>query len=119
MDNVPSEMLKCGGEAVTKALIALCQKVWKEKWPWEMTQSLVIPIPKKGNLRQCQNYRTTSLISHSSKAMLRVILNRLKPKGEELLAEEQASFRAGRSTVEQIFCCRVLAEKYLQHQRVS
>ena len=120
MDNVPSELLKGGDEAVTKALTALCQKVWKEKkWPREWTQSLVIPIPKKGNLRQCQNYRTTSLISHSSKAMLRVILNRLKPKGAELLAEEQASFRAGRSTVEQIFCCRVLAEKYLQHQRVS
>ena len=50
-DNVPSELLKSGDEAVTKALTALCQKVWKEKkWPREWTQSLVIPLSKKGNL---------------------------------------------------------------------
>ena len=77
----------------------------------------MIPLPKKGNLKQCQNYRTISLISHPSKVMLRVILNRLKSKAEELLSEEQAGFRAGRSTVEQIFNCRVLIEKHLQHQK--
>ena len=65
---------------------------------------------------QCQTYRTISLISHPSKVMLRVILN-LKAKAEGLLAEEQAGFRAGRSTVGQIFNCRVLIEKHLQHQR--
>ena len=48
--------------------------------------------------------------------MLRIILNRLKTKAEELLSEEQAGFRAGRSTVEQIFNGRVLIEKHLQHQ---
>ena len=118
VDNVPTELLKCGGEPTAKALTALCQKIWEEKrWPREWTQSLIIPLPKKGNLRQCQNYRTISLISHPSKVMLRVILNRLKSKAEELLAEEQAGFRAGRSTVEQIFNCRVLIEKHLQHQR--
>ena len=74
-------------------------------------------VPKKGNLRQCQNYRTISLISHTSKILLRVILNRLKKEAEEHLAEEQAGFRAGRSTVEQIFNCRILMEKHLQHQR--
>ena len=58
--------------------------------------------PKKGNLQLCQNYRTISLISHSSKVMLKVILNRLKPQAEEIIAEEQAGFRAGRSTTEQI-----------------
>ena len=49
---------------------------------------LVIPLPKKGNLRQCENYRTLSLISHPSKIMLQVILSQLKAKAEELLAEE-------------------------------
>jgi exonuclease III len=118
VDNVPSELLKHGGEATTAALTALCQKIWEEKkWPKEWTQSLVIPLPKKGNLKLCQNYRTISLISHPSKVMLRIILNRLKSKAEELLAEEQAGFRAGRSTVEQIFNCRVIIEKHLQHQQ--
>ena len=72
-----------------------------------MTKSLVITLPKKGNLQQCQNYRTISLISHPSKVML----NRLKPQAEKIIAEEQAGFRAGRSTTEQIFNLRILCEK--------
>ena len=58
-----------------------------------------------------------NLISHPSKVMLHIILNHLKSKAEELLSEEQAAFRAGWSTVEQIFNCRVPIEKHLQHQR--
>ena len=58
-----------------------------------------------------------SLISHPSKVMLKIILNRLKPQGEKIIAEEQAGFRAGRSTTEEIFNLRILCEKYLQHQQ--
>ena len=65
----------------------------------------------------CQNYRTISLISHPSKVMLKIILNRLQPQAEEIIAEEQAGFRAGRSTTEQIFNLRILCEKYDQHQQ--
>ena len=57
---------------------------------------------KKGSLKQYQNYHTISLISHPSKIVLRVIFNRFKDKAEELLAGEQAGFRPGQSTVEQI-----------------
>ena len=71
--------------------------------PKERAQSLVIPSPKKGHLQQCQNYRTISLIIHPSKIMLRVIFNQLEAKAEELLVEEQAGFRPGRSTLEQVF----------------
>ena len=78
---------------------------------------MVITIHKEGNLQQCQNYRTTSLISHPSKVMLKIILNRMKPLAEKIIAEEQAGFRAGRSTTEQIFNRRILYEKYLQHQQ--
>ena len=67
---------------------------------------MVIPLPKKLNLRLCKNYRTISLISHPS--MLRIILNRLKGKSGEMLAEEQAGFRGRRSTTEQIFNVRVI-----------
>ena len=63
------------------------------------------------------DYRTISLISHSSKVMLKVVLNRLKPQAEEIIAEEQAGLRAGRSTTEQIFNLRILCEKYLQYQQ--
>jgi hypothetical protein len=118
LDNIPAELLKHGGTETTKVLTVVCQKVWEEKrWPKDWTRSLVIPLPKKGNLKQCQNYRTISLISHPSKVRLRIILNRLTSKANEVLSEEQAGFRAGRSTIEQIFNCRVLIEKHLQHQR--
>ena len=76
-------------------------------------QSLVITLPKKGNLHQCQKYRTISLNSHPNK----VTLNRLKPQLEKTIAEEQAGFRAGRSITEQIFNLRILCEKYLQDQQ--
>ena len=63
---------------------------------------------QEGNLQQCQNYQTISLISHPSKVMLKIILNRLKPQVEKILTEEQAGFRAGRSTTEQIFNLQIL-----------
>ena len=82
----------------------MCQKIWEMKeWLKESTHSLVIPLPKKGNLKQCQNYHTISLFSHPSKIMLQVILGQLKAKAEEWLAEEQAGSRPGWSTVEQMF----------------
>ena len=68
------------------------------------------------NLKQCQNYHIFSLTGHPSKIMLRVILNRLKAKAEELLAEGQAGFRPGRGTIEQNFNSRGIIEKCLQHQ---
>ena len=100
-------------------LTEICNRIWRTgEWPTPWTQSLIITLPKKGNLQLCQNYRTISLISHSSKVMLKVILNRLKPQAEEIIAEEQAGFRAGRSTTEQILNLRILCEKYLQISRI-
>ena len=78
---------------------------------------MIITLPKKGNLQICNNYRTISLFSHPSKVMLKVLLNRLKPQAEEIIAEEQAGFRTGRSTTEQIFNLRIICEKYLQHHQ--
>ena len=80
---------------------------------------LVITLPKKGNLQQCQNYRTISLIRHPSRVMLKIILNRSKPQAENITAKEQAGFRAGRSTIEQIFDLRLLCEKYLSTSKTS
>ena len=69
------------------------------EWPTPWTQSLVITLPKKGNLQQlqqCQNYQMISLISHPSKVVLKIILSRLKPQAE-IIGEEKVGFRAGRS----------------------
>ena len=118
VDNIPAGLLQQGGEAMVNALQIICNKIWRTgEWPTPWTQSLVIALPKKGNRQLCQNYRTISLISHPSKVMLKIILNHMKPEAEKIIAEEQAGFRPGRSTTEQIFNLRILCERYLQHQQ--
>ena len=114
VDNIPAELVQAGEEDMVDILTTICNKIWKTgERPTTWTQSLVITLPKKGNLQLCQNYRTISLISRPSEIMLKISLNRLKPQTEEIIAEEQAGFRAGRSTTEQIFNLRILGEKYL------
>ena len=113
--SIPAELIQAGGEDVTTTLMTIYNKVWQTEWPTVWTQSLVITLPKKGDLQQCRNYWMISLISHPSKVMLKIILKRLKPQAEKIIAEEQAGFRAGRSTTEQIFNLRILCEKNLQH----
>ena len=116
VDNIAAELVQAGGEDMIDILSTICNKIWKTgEWPTTWNQSLVITFPKKGNLQLCQNYRTT--ISHPSKVMLKIILNGLQPQAEEIIAEEQAGFRAGRSSTEQILNLRILGEKYLQHQQ--
>ena len=66
---------------------------------------------KEGDMKECENYRTISLISHDSKVILRIATNRLQPQADVHIAEKQAGFRAGSSTVEQIFNLRILCEK--------
>ena len=101
-------------------LLNICNKIWQTgEWPAPWTQSLVITLPKKGNLLQCQNYRTISLISHASHVTLKILLNRLTPQAETIIAEEQAGFRPERSTTEQISSLRILCERYRQHHRIS
>ena len=118
VDNKPAELVQAGGENMIDVLTEICNRICRTgEWPTPWTQSLIITLPKNGNLQLWQNYRTINLICHLSKFMLKVVLNRLKPQAEEIIAEEQAGIRAGRSTTEQIFNLRMLCEKYLQHQQ--
>ena len=89
VDNIPTELVQAGGKAMIDMLLIICSKIWQTgDWPTPWTQSLIIILLKKGNLQLCQNYRTSSLISHPSKVMLRTLLNRLKPQIEEIIKEE-------------------------------
>ena len=89
IDSIPVELVQAGGEDVITTLTTICSKIWQTgEWPTPLTQSLVITLPKKGNLQQYQNYRMINLISHLSKVMLKIILNRLKPQAEKIIAEE-------------------------------
>ena len=83
VDNIPTELVYAGGEDVISAVTTICNKIWQTgEWLTLWIQSLVITLPKNGKLQQCQNYLTISLISHSSKVMLKIIVNRLKPQAE-------------------------------------
>ena len=96
VDNIPAELVEASRETMIDVLTEICNRIWRiGEWPTPWTQSLIITLPKKGNLQLCQNYRTISLISHWSKVMLKVILNRLKPQAEEIaLAEEEQELEA-------------------------
>ena len=121
VNNIPAELVPAGGEdVITTTLTTICNKIWQTGvWPTPSTQTLVITLPKKGNRQQCQDWQTISLVSHQSKVMLKImiIVNRLKPQVEKIIAEEQVGFRAERSTTEQIFNLWILCEKYLQHRQ--
>ena len=80
------------------------------------TKSMIVNLPKKGDTTKCENYRTISLICHASKIILEIIRSRMKNSIETQMAEEQAGFRIGRGTIEQIFAIRLLAEKHLALQ---
>ena len=80
-----------------------CQQIWKtQQWPQDWKRSVFIPIPKKGNAKEWSNYRTISLISHTSKVMLKILQARLQQYVNRGLPGVQAGFRKGRGTRDQI-----------------
>ena len=93
-------------------LHSLCQQIWKtQQWPQDRKRSVFIPIPKKGNAKQCSNYRTIALISHTSKVMLKILQARLQQYMNCELADVQAGFRKGRGTRGQIANIHSIIEK--------
>ncbi|CAF4143408.1 unnamed protein product, partial [Rotaria magnacalcarata] len=112
IDEITAEMLQAGGEQLAQKIHELCNRAWKEETiPEQWGKAILVPIPKKGDLSECSNYRTISLINHMGKILLMVLLNRLKHQLDPHLAEEQAGFRKDRSTTQQILMLRLLAEK--------
>ena len=77
-DGISVELLQILKDDVVKVLHSICQEIWKtQQWPQDWKRSVFIPIPKKGNDKECSNYRTIALISHANKLMLRILQARL------------------------------------------
>ena len=73
-DGIPVELFQILKDDAVKVLYSICQKIWKiQQWPQVWKRSVFIPIPKKGNAKECSNYRTIALISHASKVMLKIL----------------------------------------------
>ena len=117
-DGIPIELLKAGGEEAVKVMTGLCKCIWKRKeWPTDWKKSVYVPIYKKGDKKECGNYRTIALISHASKVLLRVIQRRLEVFLIPELPIEQVGFRRGRGTRDHIANLRWMMEKAREHQR--
>ena len=78
-DGVPTGLFQILKDDAVKVLHSICQQIWKtQQWPQDWKRSGFIPIPKKGNAKECSNYRTIALISHTSKVMLKILQARLQ-----------------------------------------
>ena len=78
-DGIPVELFQIPKDDAVKVLHSICQQMWKtQQWPQDWKRSVFIPIPKKGNAKECSNYHTIALNSHSSKVMLKILQTRLQ-----------------------------------------
>ena len=101
-DGIPVELFQTLKDAV-KVLHSICHQIWKiHQWPQDRKRSGFIPIPKKGNAKECSNYRTIALISHPSKVILKILEARLQQYMNCEIPDVQAGFRKGRGTRDQI-----------------
>ena len=78
-DGIPAELFKIQKDDAIKVLHSICQQIWEtQQWPQDWKRSVFIPIPKKGNAKECSDYHTIALISHASKVMLKILQARLQ-----------------------------------------
>ena len=101
-----------------KVLHSICQEVWKtQQWSQDWKRSVFIPIPKKGNAKECSNYHTIALISHTNKVMLKILHARLQQYVSCELPNVQAGFRKGRGSRDQIVNIHWIIEKAREFQK--
>ena len=102
-DGIPVELFQILKDVTVKVLHSICQQIWKtQQWPQDWKRSVFIPLPKKGNAKECSNYHTIALISHASKLMLKILQARLHQYVDHELPDVQAGFRKGRGTRDQM-----------------
>ena len=114
-DGIPVELFQILKDDAVKVLHSICQQIWKtQQWPQDWKRSVFIPIPKKGNAKDCSNYRTVALISHTSKAILQA---RLLQYMNHELPDVQGGFRKSRGIRDQFVNIHWIIEKAREFQR--
>ena len=102
-DGIPVELFQILKDDPVKVLHSICQQIWKtQQWPQDWKMSVFILSPKKSNAKECSNYHTITLISYTSKVMLKILQARLQQYVNHELPDVQAGFRNGRGTRDQI-----------------
>ena len=117
-DGIPVELFQILKDDAVKVLHSVCQQNWKtQQWPQDWKRSVFISIPKKGNAKECSNYHTIPLISHTSKLIIKILQVRLKQYVNWELPDAQARFRKGRGTRDQIANVCWITEKTREFQK--
>jgi len=105
-------MIKAGGRKICLEIRKLISSIWKkEKLPEEWKESIIVPVHKKGDRTDCNNYRGISLLPNTYKILSIILLSRLIPYAKEIIGDHQCGFRRNRSTIDHIFCIRQILEK--------
>ena len=116
-DGILVELIQIQDDA-EKVMHSVCQQIWKtQQWPQDWKRSVFIPIPKKGNAKECSNYHTIALISHTSKVMLKVLQVRLQQYVNCELPDIQAGFRKGRGIRDKIAYTHWITKKAREFQK--
>ena len=115
---IPVELFQILKDDAVKVLHSMRQQIWKtQQWPQDQKRPVFIPIPKKGNAKECSNYHTITLISHASKVMLKILQASIQQYVNRELPDVQAGFRKGRGTRDQIANIRWIIEKLGEFQK--
>ena len=119
-DGIAAELFQILKDDAVKVLHSIFQQIWKtQQWPQDWKRSVFIPIPKKGNDKECSNYCTVALISHASKIMLKILQAMLQQYMSRELPDVQAGFRKGRGTRDQIANIRWIIKKQESSRKTS
>nr|KAG5685192.1 hypothetical protein BaRGS_011091 [Batillaria attramentaria] len=114
-DEIPAEAIKADTETAVNMLHSLFSKIWeKEEVPAQWKEGIVIKLPKKGDLRDCSNYRGIMLLSVPGKVLNRILLERMREAVDPMLRDQQAGFRRNRSCADQIASLRIIVEQSLE-----
>ena len=117
-DAILAELFQILKDDALKVLHSICQQIWKSpQWPQDQKRSVFIPIPKKDNAKECSDYRTIALISHTNKLMLKILQARLQQYVNQELPDVQDGFRKGRGTKDQIASVHWIIEKAKEFQK--
>ena len=116
VDEIPIEFWKVLGEKGVTELVGICKEMYEYGvWPEDFTKIILIPLPKKSNAMECEEYRTISLICHASKILLKVLTKRIEAKAKDYIGQNQFGFRKGCGTRDAIGVMRMLCERSLEH----
>ena len=119
-DGIPVELFQILKDDAVKVMHSICQQIWKTwQWPQDWKRSVFIPIPKKGNAKECANYCTIALISHTSKVIIKFLRARLQQYMNRELPDVQAGFRKGKGTRDQIANIHWIIEKQESSRKIS